>query len=196
MDTIFARIEFKMKFTYWRLKRGRRNDTVKITHFLLYNPGASLEQITDSLWGNISNDSRRSFDSSSSLILDALARYGVIENNNGWRLKEAANPFAKLTATTNDSSELIEAFGELVSLYSGTIERRLAGAIAKLLADSQRPDDMRRLAYIHFLIVLGIPTKRWPTPSELLALSVPNDFDWAIIKAFLPRDGKRKVGLL
>ena len=184
---MFAHIRTQMTFAYWRLKRGRRRDALKIANFLRRHPGSSLEQITDCLWSCIPHEARRKFDRYTERELSVLSRYRVIENRCGWQLTNIPDPFAKLVETIKEESQLVDAFGELAVHYSGTIERRLAAAIATFLVDSNRCDDMRRFAYIHFLDVIGISVNRWPKPDILMRMAIPEDFDWSTINAFLPK---------
>lgn len=193
MGAMFAHIRTQMTFVYWRLKRGRRCNALKIASFLRRHPGASVEQITDYVWACIPLASRRNFDQSTEPELNLLARYRVIENRSGWQLTNIPDPFAKLVETIKDESQLVDAFGELAVHYSGTIERRLAAAIATFLADSNRREDMRRFAYISFLQVIGISVNRWPKPDVLMSLAVPDDFDWSIINVFFPKSSRRTI---
>lgn len=180
-----------MSTAYWRFKRGYRSDAIAIMRYLHRTPGSSLERIADHLWACVPPDSRREFDKHTAQELDRLQRYSVIEYVNGWHLSSATDPFARLLETTKDESELLDAFGDLAISYSRTVERRLATAMARFVADDDRSDDMRRITYVHFLNVVGIPVDHWP--QNLMTLAVPADFDWSILNAFLPKNSRRKM---
>ncbi len=168
----------------WQLERGVKRDATTVTRFLRRHPGASTEQISDYRWSMVPLESRRAFDRYVIQELDRLNRFGVIEYRDGWHNSQCPDPFARL-ADTFGGWDLVDAFGTLALSYSQTIERRLAAAIAHFVADERHDDDMRRIGYIHFLDVIGIPVSEWP--ERLTALDIPAELDWRKLNAFLPR---------
>jgi len=168
----------------WRLKRGVERDATTVTRFLRRHPGASTEQIGDYLWSMVPLESRRLFVRYVTPELDRLNRFGVIEYRDGWHNSQCPDPFARLADTFGDW-DLVDAFGTLALSYSQTIERRLAMAIAHFIADNCHDDDMRRVAYIHFLDVIGIPVSEWP--KRLTEIDIPTELDWRKLNAFLPK---------
>ena len=168
----------------WQLRRGVKTDAIVFTRFLRHHPGASTEQISDFRWSMIPFEARHDFVQFVKPELDRLNQFGVIEYRDGWHNSQCPDPFARLADKYN-GSDLVNAFGTLALSYSQTIERRLAAAIARFVADDRHDDIMRRFAYIHFLDVIGIPVSKWP--EQLLELDIPIKLDWRKLNAFLPR---------
>lgn len=166
-----------------------------ITSFLRRNPGSTLELITDHLWSCIPVESRRKFDSGVAHTLEQLSEFGIVECRDGWRLSCDPDPFANLVRNAKGESHIIDAFGSWSVSYSGTREPRVTTAMASFVADDNRTDDARRLAYVDFLMVIGVDADRWPRPEVLLSLPVPTGFDWSILNAYLPRRSRRSMPL-
>jgi len=172
----------------WRLKRGAKCDATTITRFLRRHPGASTEQVSDYRWSMVSAESRRDFVKHIIPELDRLKCYRVIEYRSGWYNTDSPDPFGRLSDTL-DGWDLVDAFSALALPYSQSIERRLARAIAHFVANDTYDDDMRRFAYMQFLIVIGIPVSDWP--KHLAELDIPAELDWRILNAFLPRTSRQ-----
>jgi hypothetical protein len=98
--------------------------------------------------------------------------------NQKW-LKECERRIAE--APFVDESITLEALGQLSNFYTGTCNSRIARAFARLVRDSRGSSDLRIIAYIGLLQVIGELTTRQP---QLRTFVLDNDVDWRLVERY------------